>query len=120
VRTQGDQRNRREAQPARHSCSSPLRDTRGTKALVSGQDGITIHVFQDDFELLDQEERLGGFLRQRIKPLLHFENLVGVNSSKVVLLGWIFREIVNVDTGRKHIAPDQLPIILSKSRPGCR
>ena len=86
------------------------------KAFVGGQDGFAVHVLHDDFELVHEEERLAGFLRQRVEPLLHRGDLVGVGRGEVVLLGRILREVVEVNAGGKHRAPDEFPVALPQRR----
>lgn len=67
------------------------------ETIIAWHEGLSAHVFHNDFELIYQKQRLPGFLGQHVDPLLHGGNAVRMSVGKVVFLGRIVSQIVQID-----------------------
>jgi hypothetical protein len=61
---------------------------------------------------VNQRQRLGGFLAQHVKALLHRGHFVGMRGGDVVLLVGILGEVVEINARGDQRAPDEFPIAL--------
>src|SRR5262249_20855324 len=59
-----------------------------------------------------ERQRLGGFLAQGVKALLHPSDLFGMRSGDVVLLVGIFCEVVEVNACGNQRTPNAFPVTL--------